>query len=625
MLDGWFELTHSFLEDHRGALTPEDLRRFFDGQEPRWRHGFAGADQIPRRQMTVDGLAKLRQPTDDRQAMVLLVGPDGQGKTTALLQMAGDLVGEGRRVLVRAPGARLDPQAVADLDAGTTWFLVSDDASEIAHDVEKTVEQLAGVGRHDIHWLLSSRDVDWKAQFMRGGRTVEPAWERSADLWPALGNRVIGLAVTPAEAVTILGAWGSADALGAASALADSERAEALEERATKTLGLSNATLLGASLDLRHGAEGLPALVQSALAPLAGDPARGAFFFAAAAQVAGVDGVDLFVLADLVGVDRGDRHAAILERLTDAGLASGSAGALRPRHSAIARAAVRLLADGRFDADLEDVYRRLVRGTAATGNDVKSLAAGGAIMTCGPLLAEKLQQLGLDVSRSGEVACAVSDEAEMALPDFLLFTVARARTYREAGRPADSRRLLRDRMADATSKNDWDVAGRAFLHELSVPESEVGQLAEGTALAGLALADGDGLGQVLMADGKLALLALGEACRELGAAGAAEGAIFRRQLRSCHHLGEKVTPKWDQKARFQFHTLEVAANEYEIPKTTAAEALIWLAETVKTATDMVTDAAVADLAKRLTPEDGALTYSHLEKTIGLGRLPWAKE
>jgi hypothetical protein len=188
-LDGWFELTHSLLDDHRAALSAEDLKQFFDGQEPRWRHGAAGAEQIPRRQMVVDGLAKLRHPTDERPAMVLLVGPDGQGKTTALLQMAIDLVGEGQRVLVRAPGGRLDPQAVADLAGDTTWFLVSDDASEIAHDVEKAVEQLATARRHDIHWLLSSRDVDWKAQFRRGGRTVEPPWERSADLWPALGGR----------------------------------------------------------------------------------------------------------------------------------------------------------------------------------------------------------------------------------------------------------------------------------------------------------------------------------------------------------------------------------------------------------------------------------------------------
>ncbi len=625
MLDGWFEVTPSFLDDNRSELTPEDLKGFFDGTEPRWRHALAGPQQIPRRQVVVDGLVKLRQPTGESQPLVLLVGQDGQGKTTALLQMACDLVGEGHRVLMRSPGARLDPQSVLYLPTDTTWVLVSDDANEIAHDVATTVEKLFNSGRHDIRWLLSARDVDWKAQFLQKSRTVEPPWARFADLFPELGNRMIGLALKAAEAGEVLAAWTAADCLGALAALPVGDRTAIMEEQATKKHGLSDATVLGASLDLRYGAEGLSTLVATALSRLAGDPAQEAFLFAAAAHVAGVDGVDLFVLADLVGVERDDRHSRILERLADAGLASGSAGALRPRHPALARAAIQLAGAGSFGADLEDLYGRLVRGTAATGNDIKSLAAGGAVMTCGPLLAEKLQQIGFPLERAAQIACAVSDEAEAALPDYLLFTVARARTYREATRLADSRQVLRDRLTDAMTKHDWDVAGRAFLHELSVPESEVGQLAEGVTLAGLALADADGLEQIMMADAKLALLALGTACRELGAVPGDDGAVFRRQLRSCHHLGEKVTPKWDQKARFEFHLLDVAANDYDIPKTSAAEALLWLRETVQTAHAMITDTDIADLARRLTPESGDVAYSHLEHTIGLGRLPWAKE
>jgi hypothetical protein len=502
---------------------------------------------------------------------------------------------------------------------------VSDDADEIAHDVATTVEKLFNSGRHDIRWLLSARDADWKAQFLQRSRTVEPPWGRFADLFPELGNRMIGLALKAAEAGEVLAAWTAADCLGALAALPVEERAAIMEEQATKKHGLSDATVLGASLDLRYGAEGLSSLVAAAVSRLDGDPAQEAFLFAAAALVAGVDGVDLFVLADLVGVDRDDRHSRILERLADAGLAGGSAGALRPRHPALARAAIQLAGAGSLGADLEDLYRRLVRGTAATGNDIKSLVAGGAVMTCGPLLAEKLQQIGFTFERAAQIACAVSDEAETALPDYLLFTVARARTYREATRLADGRQTLRDRLADAMTKQDWDVAGRAYLHELSVPESEVGQLAEGVTLAGLALADADGLGQIMMTDAKLALLALGAACRELAAVPGDDGAVFRRQLRSCHHLGEKVTPKWDQKARFDFHQLAVAANDYDIPKTSAAEALLWLAEAVQTAQAMITDTDIADLARRLTPTSGHLAYSHLERTIGLGRLPWAKE
>ncbi len=97
--------------------------------------------------------------------------------------------------------------------------------------------------------------------------------------------------------------------------------------------------------------------------------------------------------------------------------------------------------------------------------------------------------------------------------------MARARTYLAAGRPADARRVLRARLADATAKKDWDMVGRAFLHELSGPETSVGRLAEGATLAGLALADAEGLGQVTMADAKVALLALGGGVHGAGDSG----------------------------------------------------------------------------------------------------------
>jgi hypothetical protein len=648
VLDGWFELTPELLEEHRKVLTSEDLKRYFDGQEPDWRHALAPPGQIPRRPVASDGLAKLRESAD--QVVVLLVGADGTGKSTALRQMACDLVADGRKVLVRTPGAKLDPTAVAELPADEAVVLVSDDANEIAPDVEKAVEQQFTAGRRNIHWLLSARDIEWKAQFLRSGRVLEPAWERFGAVWPLLGNRSTVLGVTAeateasvglaawaaagahgADAPAILEAWAAADSLGALAALPEGQRAEALEERSNKKLGISDGTLLGGSLDLRYGAEGLTAFVQEAVGRLDSEAVQEALVLAGAAQVAGVDGLDLYVLADLIGIDRSRRRPDILGRLAQGGLAAGSAGVLRVRHPAIARVVVQLVAAGKVPGDLEDLYRRLVRATATTGNEVKFLAAGGAIMNCGPLLSEKLQQIGLSEERSDQIACTVADEAEAALPDYLLFTVARARTYLAAHRPADARRTLRNRFADATAKFDWDMIGRAYLHELSQPEASVGRLAEAAALAGLALADAEGLGQVTMADGKLALLALGNACTELAkfqlaqSEVAEEAALFRRQLRSCTHLGEKVTPKWDQRARFDFHTFGVQADEYAIPKTTAAEALLWLGETVQLALSMMDDPGVKDLAERLVPENGTLGFAHLEKTIGLGRLPWAKE
>lgn len=622
MLEGWTDLTPQFLDSHRAPLNAEELVRFYDGQEPGWQHAQAG-DEIPRRQVVPDTLVALRDPAVPTQ--VLLVADAGQGKSTALRQIAVDLVRSGHKVLFREPGAALDPSAVAALPArgvGLMWILVSDDAEEIANDAEKAIEHLFAVDRNDIHWVLSARTVDWKARFLRYGRSLEPAWDRFGKLWPALGDRDKTMALSAPEADKLLGLWAAVGCLGALEEVAEADRAEVLLTASTTKKGLSDATLLGAVVETRFGADGLPAHLEDALAKI-DDHLRRAFLSAAAAQVAGVDGVDLYVLADLIGVDRARRRQDILVPLGQAGLATGSCGALRARHPAMARAAIASVEAGRIDGDLEDIFRQLVRATGVTGSDVKTLAVGGAIMNSGPLLAEKLQQIGIAAGQSHRLACAVADEAEAGLGDFLLFTVARARTYREAGKPLEARDILRSLIAGAPAKKDWDLVGRTYLHELSVSEAAVERPAESIVLAGMSLADAAGLDRVTMADAKLALLALGTACGHVD--DLEHEVVFQRLLRAGSHLGQKVTPKWDQRARFDLHTFDVRADEFDIPFTSAAESVVWLDQAFSVALDRLEDAEIRAFAERLLPDVGHRTYSELEKTIGLGRLPWALE
>ena len=68
------------------------------------------------------------------------------------------------------------------------WVLVSDDAEEIASDLEVTVTPLAKV-RKDIHWVLVGRSPDWESKFKTQGRSAEPPWEKFVSLWPTLGMR----------------------------------------------------------------------------------------------------------------------------------------------------------------------------------------------------------------------------------------------------------------------------------------------------------------------------------------------------------------------------------------------------------------------------------------------------
>jgi ABC-type uncharacterized transport system ATPase subunit len=139
------------LESYDQTLSPEQLRRFYDGQQPDWRHALAPESQIPRRRVAADALAQyevLVAPT-----MVLLVGADGEGKSTVLRPVSVDLAKAGRRVLCRMPGTPLDVDAIAALPPGSTWILASDDSHEIAESLEETVQRIEADRRRDIHWL----------------------------------------------------------------------------------------------------------------------------------------------------------------------------------------------------------------------------------------------------------------------------------------------------------------------------------------------------------------------------------------------------------------------------------------------------------------------------------------
>ncbi|MDP9072827.1 MAG: hypothetical protein M3N98_01410 [Actinomycetota bacterium] len=618
MLAGWTELTAAFLEQYDSPLSVEQLHRFYDGQQPDWHHASAPDLQIPRRQVAIDALAQyevLVAPT-----MVLLVGTDGQGKSTVLRQVSVALAKAGRRVLFRSPGTPLDVDAIAALPPGSQWILASDDSDEIADSLEEAAQRIETDRRRDIHWLLTARYEDWKVRFRRETRNVEPSWGRYADLWPEVGAAARVLALSTADAQKVVDAWSAAGALGALADLPEAERAEALEDASHHRRYVSDATFLGGALDRRYGAEGMAAHVEAVLERLAQDDhrlgaghnMRQAFLYLAAADAAGVDGVDLYVLADLVGVDRAERDQ-LLAKLGHEGVAAGSAGVIRARHPAVARAAITLAADGRFGTDLSDIFRRLINGTGETGTELKGLAAGGAIMNCGPLLSNKLQQLQIPAAEADSVARSAADEAAAVLSNLLLFSVARARTYRETGEADDALTILRAEMADAMTKEDWNLAGRSYLCEMSVCEALVGHVTESIVLAGLSVANVEGLGRVSMTEAKLALTQLGQCCVAMDEE--AFSLPFQGLARACPHLGAKVTPKWDQAARLDFHNFGLLADRFDVPECSSAEAVFWMADAIVEAKSQLDDTELEALWKRLLPGTERPPFGRLKITV----------
>ncbi len=617
LLAGWDELDPTLAADSPTPLSEADLRTYFDGRSPDWAVATAPGYQVPRRKVVGEAVASLRAPVTP--AMVLLLGAGGEGKSTALRQIAVDLVGSGQRVLFRVPGTPLDGDAIAALPpAETGWVLASDDADEIAWDLEPVIERLVKEGRRDVHWLLTARDSDWDAEFRSAGRSVEPQWDRHVEVWPRRMARAQALPLTEGDVADVVVAWESADSLGDLAAVAADERAAALLETAQARPGQSFAggTFLGAALDRRLGAKGVSAHVRTVMERLAAaDDGRAlldAFMYAAAADAVGIDGVDLRVVAGLVGFDP-DRRREIRDRLAEAGVATGGREALRPRHHAIATAATLLADAGVADVDLEQVFRNLVRGTGETGKTVRPLVSDGAIMTVAPALAERLQRVGVPAERATRIACATADEAQQTLSDLLVFIIARGRTYLNVGRAEEGAAILRAAIPGALEREDWERVGRNYLYEINLCEGQVGRHAESVLLAGLSVSDGQGLGPITTMDAQLGMTSLGTAVSAMGPAGRDER--FTLLLRASAHLSRFVTPKWDQPARLRFIGFDKAADELELPTCSSPVAIGWLAEAVVLASELATGDDLAALMADLFPNDATPGFKVLEKAL----------
>ncbi len=612
---GWDEVDPGSIADNPAPLSEADLRTFFDGRAPDWAVATAPAYQVPRRKVVADAMAMLRSPTSP--VMALLIGAGGDGKSTVLRQIAVDLVEAGKRVLFRVPGTALDGDAIAALppsEAG--WVLATDDADEIAWDLEPLIERLIKDGRRDIHWLLTARDSDWNAEFRSAGRSVEPQWDRHVEVWPRRMARAQALPLTAEDATGIVVAWESTDSLGHLAAVAADERAAALLETAQALPGqsLSGGTLLGAALERRLGTDGLSAHVRSVMERLAASDRAllDAFMFTAAAAAVGIDGVDLRVVAGLTGVDTENRRD-IRQQLAEAGVATGGREALRARHHAIAVAATLLADAGVADVDLEQVFRNLVRGTGETGKTVRPLVSDGAIMTVSPALSDRLQRIGVPAERATRIACATADEAQRTLSDLLVFVISRARTYLNVGRAEEGSAILRAAIPGVLAREDWERVGRNYLYELNLCEGQVSRQAGSVLLAGLSVSDGKGLGPITTMDAQLAMTSLGTAAAAMDPP--ERDQRFTLLLRGAAHLSRFVTPKWDQPARLRFIAFDKAADELELPACSSPVAIGWLADAVVLAAERTPGDDLAALWAGLFPDGGRPGFKVLEKAL----------
>ena len=211
-LTGWYEVSTEFLSSRRSELSNAELTLFFDGQEPSWEHALVDTEKVPRRDLVDQVLGALQSA--ETNVFIRLLGAAGDGKSTALRQIAAELAVKGWRVLYREDDGNLLAGEPLELPEGG-WVLVSDDADQIAPQVLPAVKALHERGRNDIHWVLAARDTDWSARFRAKLYRGEPSWSLYVTEWPKAERRRTLFSMSKEEAAQVVEAWERASCLGA--------------------------------------------------------------------------------------------------------------------------------------------------------------------------------------------------------------------------------------------------------------------------------------------------------------------------------------------------------------------------------------------------------------------------
>lgn len=311
---GWVTLTSDFFS----AITPDDdLTSFFNGGEPSWEA--VVNPLLARLELTNSLLERTRRRIRERKAGIeLLIGPTGEGKSTALRQAAVALAQEdSRTILWRQHRDALFDQNVLDtaLALGPGTVLLSDSAQLILDQLHELIKGGSIPSSSGLQMLLASRDTDWTRQTRELGFKLNPA-----DAWKSMGPIVSTKhpfgRVTDTDARKIIRSWHSLESTppGTIRGLSERDAAKLLSD-ASASASPQNGALLGGLLAIRYTPEELRAHLVSLLESLSQDTIGGEMTLAdvvivlALVDTAGVDGIPSEIIAGFCDIDESDFRA----------------------------------------------------------------------------------------------------------------------------------------------------------------------------------------------------------------------------------------------------------------------------------------------------------------------------
>lgn len=553
---GWQAVSADDLR-RQAPLSDRERARYFDGAQPDWRH--AVDPGLPRRPL-VDLLADmLRASAGDVARAAVLLGPVGEGKTTALLQTAARLaLVSGWNILWRPmPGAALSATAVAQLEGGP-WLLVFDDAQGLLDELDAVCGLLELTGRSDVFLLGAARDTDWQ----RAVRARGPQRGPVGGLRIRVDEVTIG-GLERAEARAIVDAW---QAAGASPAGDDPAAVEGLAEALVAASAGPRSSLLGGALALRYGADGLVPRVAGLLADLGevhrtrgGPDLERALLALAAADVGAFGGIHPAALGELVGVPPGEIWARVVMPLGDEAAVVMGDGVVHCRHAKVAEAAL-VAAHTQRGADLGAIYADLARAVARAGRRQRLGYSHGRTLR-GPKHLPGRLPAPIAEAEQARIAVLAARAVAEAHPrvDALLDLVD---TLLKVDRVAAARQVFVAHRDGVQGWDDFVGSGRGFYlqwalcqgaHGPTVAADPVGSLL----LAAYAISDGLDPLAVGARDARLALARVGRAAQLADGRGLSDEARGRG-LRAAAILGRLTGPDRETAGDFDSHQKDAA-------------------------------------------------------------------
>ncbi|HEX8399290.1 MAG TPA: SIR2 family protein [Pyrinomonadaceae bacterium] len=628
-LAGWEHIDSAYLNS-LPVLSPKEIVRYFDGAVPTLRH--AMSDVIPRRQVVSEVAENLAKAAKENTAcsMHIVRAAGGEGKSTLLLQVAVDIAHSGNwSVLWRpSPKAGISPEQIAKLEPSRQWLIVVDDADSIVQGLADCAFHLNRLGRTGVHFLLASRDADW-----RNARGPQKPWAE----WLTHFPDIILRGISHKDAKAVVSAWEQlgSDGLRELSSISDTEQRIATFESAVsnakdsqskqqKQHRLQDGSFFGGLLAVRFGQNGLQAHVRDFLRRLqevhieqSTSSLFDALLYIAACHGTDIPGIDERVLADLVDVPREWVQRRVIRPLGEEAAGVYNAGHVLTRHSQVA-AAILVEAEQTFGIDLAEIWAQLVRQTVqTTRSGGVSRETHSKILHAGSRLQRTLpQQISEDRRKSIAIAAAKADyEAQ---PKRLGPVIGYAQTLRLTGNTVDAANLFRQNLSKANSLDDAAERIRGYWYEWSVCEGEKGIANESALtdawLGGISLSDFLNPAVITPDQGKLSCAGLGVAFGKL--AQSEPDCPYAKARRAVAFLGRRFG--YDPKSHF-FDRYDREADKLKTPHPhDLSEAIAWLTAGVAQAGREIQDPFLKGL---LEPDQ--VSFNMLQTTMKLDSTPKA--